>query len=69
MVLQWAKAKEEIDLGKTLKGLAAVGKIHTRSRELLDEAAPARRTKKTKRLLNIPKLEETEKLLSFSAGE
>ncbi|CAE7561257.1 top2 [Symbiodinium natans] len=40
MVLQWAKAKEEIDLGKTLKG---------------GSSAP---NKKTKRLLNIPKLED-----------
>eukprot|EP00931_Biecheleriopsis_adriatica_P065490 TRINITY_DN40011_c0_g1_i1.p1 TRINITY_DN40011_c0_g1~~TRINITY_DN40011_c0_g1_i1.p1 ORF type:complete len:1312 (+),score=354.61 TRINITY_DN40011_c0_g1_i1:417-3938(+) len=39
MVLQWAKAKEEIDLGKTMKGGSGVNK-------------------KTKRLLNIPKLED-----------
>jgi len=40
MVLQWARAKEEIDLGKTMKG---------------GSSAP---NKKTKRLLNIPKLED-----------
>eukprot|EP00930_Biecheleria_cincta_P055333 TRINITY_DN41660_c0_g1_i1.p1 TRINITY_DN41660_c0_g1~~TRINITY_DN41660_c0_g1_i1.p1 ORF type:complete len:1305 (-),score=290.22 TRINITY_DN41660_c0_g1_i1:447-4361(-) len=40
MVLQWAKAKQEIDLGKTLKK---------------GSDAP---NKKTKRLLNIPKLED-----------
>jgi len=40
MILQWAKAKEAIDLGKTLKSGAN---------------AP---NKKTKRLLNVPKLED-----------
>jgi len=40
MVLQWARAKEEIELGKTMKG---------------GSSAP---NKKTKRLLNIPKLED-----------
>ncbi|CAE8717715.1 unnamed protein product, partial [Polarella glacialis] len=40
MVLQWAKAKESIDLSKTMKGVSGPP------------------NKKTKRLLNIPKLED-----------